>query len=99
MTNATALAAVAGGEGGSSRLIFGTDHPFFPPINDDGGQKEGKTWLSVESNLKAIEGVFRDDEEAKSKVLGGNAISVLGLDIHRPLLSTLQPCVSAPRQF
>ena len=67
-------ALAASGEEGVDRLMFGTDHPFFPPLKGE------KTWASVESNLKAIEGVFKDDEEGKKKVLGGNAVRVLGLD-------------------
>lgn len=67
----------AGGEDGTGweRLMFGTDHPFFPPL------KEGEEkWLSVESNLKAIEGVCKGDDKRKRMILGENAVRVFGLD-------------------
>ena len=60
--------------GSVDRVMFGTDHPFFPPLND----KHGK-WLSVESNREAIDGVSDQDQEAAKKILGQNAIKVLGL--------------------
>ncbi|ETN42225.1 uncharacterized protein HMPREF1541_04166 [Cyphellophora europaea CBS 101466] len=71
-----AALAAAGGEDGQGwdRLMFGTDHPFFPPLAGE------EKWLSVESNLRAIEGVCAGDEARKAKILGGNAIRVLGLD-------------------
>ena len=69
-------ALAASGEEGVDRLMFGIDHPFFPPLKGE------EKWGSVESNLKAIEGVFGDDEEeGKRKVLGGNAVRVLGLEL------------------
>ena len=68
-------AIAAAGEDGVDRLMFGTDHPFFPPLKGE------EKWASVGSNLKAIEGVFGEDEEGKRKVLGGNAVRVLGLEL------------------
>ncbi|ETI21321.1 hypothetical protein G647_07667 [Cladophialophora carrionii CBS 160.54] len=63
--------------GSVDRVMFGTDHPFFPPL---GNEKDSK-WLSVESNKAAIDGCLSQEEEAKRKILGGNAVSVLGLDL------------------
>ena len=63
--------------GSIDRVMFGTDHPFFPPLGDE---KESK-WLSVESNKGAIDGCLPQDEDARRKLLGGNAIRVLGLDL------------------
>ncbi len=68
-------ALAAAGEVGVDRLMFGTDHPFFPPLKGE------VKWASVESNLEAIKGVFGTDEEGKRKVLGGNAVRVLGLEL------------------
>lgn len=68
----------AGGANGADRLMFGTDHPFFPPLKS--GEDGGK-WLSVQSNLAAIEGVSKEDEEIRWKILGGNAARVLGIEI------------------
>jgi predicted TIM-barrel fold metal-dependent hydrolase len=59
--------------GGTDRVMFGTDHPFFPPLNE----KDGK-WLSVESNREAIGSAGDDTVEA---ILGGNAVRVLGLGV------------------
>jgi len=66
----------AAGHDGIDRLCFGTDHPFFPPINQG---TDGK-WSSVTSNRSAIEGLGVKDEDVK-KLLGGNAARVLGTDI------------------
>jgi aminocarboxymuconate-semialdehyde decarboxylase len=59
---------------GADRLMFGTDHPFFPPLEE--GEKE---WLSVRTNEKAIKGTFEDDETVRA-VMGGNAVRVLKLE-------------------
>lgn len=60
---------------GADRLMFGTDHPFFPPLG------EGETeWLSVKLNSDAVKSVFKDDEKAAGAVMGGNAVRVLRLD-------------------
>ena len=59
---------------GADRLMFGTDHPFFPPLGE--GEKE---WLSVKLNSDAVRSVFKNDEEAAKGVMGGNAVRVLRL--------------------
>ncbi|KAJ9602871.1 hypothetical protein H2200_012651 [Cladophialophora chaetospira] len=71
------LRAALEAAGSVDRIIFGTDHPFFPPL----GNEHESRWLSVESNKGAIDGTFPHDEEAKKQILGGNAVRVLGLDI------------------
>jgi len=58
---------------GSKRILFGTDHPFFPPL-----QATDK-WRSVVDNLDAIEGVQGWSEADKDGVRGGNALRVFGL--------------------
>lgn len=58
---------------GADRLMFGTDHPFFPPLEDE------KEWLSVRTNEKAVKGTF-EDEQTVGAVMGGNAVRVLKLD-------------------
>lgn len=75
-----AIEAAGGIDGGVDRLMFGTDHPFFPPLKKEGGQDGGK-WLSVQSNLKVIGGVTEKNEEARRRILGGNAARVLGIEI------------------
>jgi aminocarboxymuconate-semialdehyde decarboxylase len=55
--------------------MFGTDHPFFPPLEGDGDK-----WASVETNYEAINGALGSGSEAK-EALGGNAMRVLNLTI------------------
>ncbi|OCK78972.1 uracil-5-carboxylate decarboxylase [Lepidopterella palustris CBS 459.81] len=59
---------------GPDRLLFGTDHPFFPPL-----EKGAEEWASVNTNYQAINEAFGDEEAAKG-VLGGNAIRILKLN-------------------
>ena len=59
----------------ADRVMFGTDHPFFPPLKE----KEGK-WPSVETNYAAIAGALGEHEKVDA-ILGGNAIRVLDLAI------------------
>lgn len=59
---------------GEPRVLFGTDHPFFPPL-DDGGTGE---WVSVKTNIDAIEMALDGDSEG---VLGVNAVRLFDLKI------------------
>ncbi|KAJ5279487.1 2-amino-3-carboxymuconate-6-semialdehyde decarboxylase [Penicillium angulare] len=66
-------AAVAAGS--HDRLMFGTDHPFFPPLHD-----EDEKWPSVTTNYHAISSCFGEkDSESIGMVLGGNANRILKL--------------------
>ncbi|KAJ5678044.1 2-amino-3-carboxymuconate-6-semialdehyde decarboxylase [Penicillium maclennaniae] len=67
-------AAVAAAGGSADRLMFGTDHPFFPPLNE-----EDEKWASVTTNYKAIQDSFGDNKGSVAAVLGGNAARVLNL--------------------
>ena len=58
---------------GSKRMLFGTDHPFFPPLSST------EKWKSVVENLEAIHGVQGWSEEDKNRVRGGNAIELFNL--------------------
>lgn len=62
---------------GSQRMMFGTDHPFFPPIPGV-ADTEGK-WESVTENLAAIQAVPGWSEADKEGVRSGNAIRIFGL--------------------
>jgi predicted TIM-barrel fold metal-dependent hydrolase len=64
---------------GSTRLLFGTDHPFFPPL--EASQK----WPSVEDNLAAIRGMAGVDFkiEHQANILGLNALRLF--DLHDQL--------------
>jgi predicted TIM-barrel fold metal-dependent hydrolase len=55
---------------GRDRIMFGTDNPFFPPLEDT------SRWASVDSNYEAIERVFGDCDD----VLAGNAMRILNLE-------------------
>jgi aminocarboxymuconate-semialdehyde decarboxylase len=58
---------------GSRRMMFGTDHPFFPPLSNS------DKWKSVVENLDAIDGVQGWTEHEKDGVRGGNAMSLFNL--------------------
>ncbi|KAI5481327.1 hypothetical protein MNV49_004949 [Pseudohyphozyma bogoriensis] len=60
---------------GTERIMFGTDHPFFPPL-------DGETrWKSVDENLDAIAGVPGWKDEDRARVMGGNAVDLFNLEI------------------
>ena len=60
---------------GVDRLMFGTDHPFFPPLNiDEQGEWESMTW-----NRDSVSKALGADSEAAKAVMGGNAVEVLKL--------------------
>jgi aminocarboxymuconate-semialdehyde decarboxylase len=61
---------------GQDRVMFGTDHPFFPPL-EDGAEK----WASVETNYAAIQGALGSSDEGTKGALGANAARVLNLSI------------------
>lgn len=61
---------------GEDRVMFGTDHPFFPPLEDG-----TETWASVETNYAAIEGALGSSDEGTKGALGANAARVLNLSI------------------
>jgi aminocarboxymuconate-semialdehyde decarboxylase len=54
-------------------MLFGTDHPFFPPLNNS------EKWKSVVENLDAINGVQGWAQYEKDGVRGGNALSLFNL--------------------
>lgn len=55
---------------GRDRVMFGTDNPFFPPLDGNG------RWASVDNNLDAIAQVFGPNDQ---DVLSQNAIRILNL--------------------
>lgn len=54
---------------GLDRVVFGTDHPFFPPLEKTVMQE----WDSVTTNVKAIRGAYLKDEKSFDKIAAGNA--------------------------
>jgi predicted TIM-barrel fold metal-dependent hydrolase len=61
--------------GSADRVMFGTDHPFFPPLGDKSDE-----WPSVSTNYSAIQGASGKDQAIVYGILGQNAIRVLGLE-------------------
>lgn len=53
--------------------LTGTDHPFFPPLDDR------EKWPSVTMNYSAIKNAFNEDDADMAAVLGGNAVRILNL--------------------
>jgi len=62
------------GESGAYRMLFGTDYPFFPPL-----EESGEIWQSVSDNLNAIHGVRSWTSAEKEAVESTNAITLFGL--------------------
>ena len=58
---------------GCQRILFGTDHPFFPPLTST------EKWKSVVENLEAIDAVQGWNQADKDGVRGGNAVSLFNL--------------------
>ncbi|KAG5651386.1 hypothetical protein H0H81_008885 [Sphagnurus paluster] len=58
---------------GSQRMLFGTDHPFFPPLSLT------EKWKSVVENLEAIDAVEGWSQADRDGVRGGNAVSLFNL--------------------
>ena len=54
---------------GVDRVMFGTDHPFFPPLDKTVMQK----WDSVSTNVQAIRGAYPKDERSYNKIVSLNA--------------------------
>ncbi|RPB15948.1 2-amino-3-carboxymuconate-6-semialdehyde decarboxylase [Morchella conica CCBAS932] len=64
---------------GADRVLFGTDHPFFPPLEGE----EDQPWLSVTTNYKAINDSFGLERGIAEGVLGDNAVRLLNLGFGR----------------
>jgi aminocarboxymuconate-semialdehyde decarboxylase len=58
---------------GYKRMLFGTDHPFFPPLAGEG------KWPSVLENLHAINTVKGWGDVERAAVQGGNAIEIFDI--------------------
>ncbi|KAI8809848.1 hypothetical protein BJ742DRAFT_755235 [Cladochytrium replicatum] len=61
---------------GVERMMFGTDNPFFPPVERTGNE----VWRSVTENLEAIDSVKTWAESDRKNVLGLNALRIFGLE-------------------
>ncbi|TFK43697.1 hypothetical protein BDQ12DRAFT_643320 [Crucibulum laeve] len=58
---------------GSKRMLFGTDHPFFPPLSST------EKWKSVVENLESIDAVQGWSQADKDGVRGKNAMELFKL--------------------
>lgn len=74
------LRAAVEAAGGADRLMFGTDHPFFPPVGEKAGEAEEGEWESVRLNVEAVNKALGEGSEEAGMVMGGNAVRVLRLD-------------------
>jgi predicted TIM-barrel fold metal-dependent hydrolase len=61
---------------GADRLMFGTDHPFFPPLETD----EQGEWESVSLNAEAVARAVGKESPDADAIMGSNAIRILRLD-------------------
>ncbi|KAF4448664.1 hypothetical protein F53441_7973 [Fusarium austroafricanum] len=61
---------------GADRLMFGTDHPFFPPLASD----EQGEWESVSLNAEAVARAVGEGTRDFKNVMGMNAVKILRLD-------------------
>ncbi|KAH7170408.1 hypothetical protein EDB81DRAFT_163189 [Dactylonectria macrodidyma] len=61
---------------GADRLMFGTDHPFFPPLTTD----EQGEWESVSMNAAAVSKAVGEGSTEAKAIMGGNAIDILRLN-------------------
>lgn len=61
---------------GVKKVLFGTDHPFFPPL-EEGEEK----WKSVQTNFEAVRGWKEGDGAGVEGILGENAVELLGLEV------------------
>ncbi|ROT36036.1 uracil-5-carboxylate decarboxylase [Sodiomyces alkalinus F11] len=74
------LKAAIGAAGGAGRLMFGTDHPFFPPLESD----EQGEWESVGLNARAVMDAVGEDSEEARGIMGENAVRILRLEMDQP---------------
>ena len=63
---------------GSDRVLWGTDHPFFPPIESEETEQE---WLSVKLNIEAVEKAQEPNSTSAKNILGLNAVTLLDLEL------------------
>lgn len=61
---------------GSSKIMFGTDHPFFPPLSG-----EGPEWRSVQDNLAAIATASGWSDAERAAVYSGTAVDLFKLEL------------------
>ncbi|BGP26872.1 hypothetical protein JCM10295v2_005834 [Rhodotorula toruloides] len=62
---------------GVERIMFGTDHPFFPPLEGSPNPSQQR-WKSVDENLDAIAGVAGWGERERRRVMGVTAVELFG---------------------
>ena len=68
---------------GDNKIMFGTDNPFFPPINYDAKTNNDLIWTSTEKNQQIINDLPFDDN-VKQNIFYKNAINQFNLGIQQP---------------
>jgi aminocarboxymuconate-semialdehyde decarboxylase len=63
---------------GVDRLMFGTDHPFFPPLGSDDGVDDFKIWPSAASNYQVLKGCSQAEVDG---ICRNNAARILNLKL------------------
>jgi len=58
--------------------MFGTDHPFFPPLGSDDGVDDSQIWPSAAGNYQALKGCSQAEVDAICK---NNAVRILSLKL------------------
>ena len=74
LTNAVSLV-------GGDRILFGTDHPFFPPPGFDAESNSDLVWTSTAKNQQIIQ-ELRCEDAVKRSIFSGNAQRLFGIDSH-----------------
>jgi len=66
----------------TSRFVFGTDHPFFPPVGKEveESSREQQPWRSVSESLTGINSCASWAKEERAKVMSKNALEIFGLE-------------------
>ena len=69
---------------GKERVLWGSDHPFFPPIGEEAeNDSKDAQWTSVSMNVEAAQKAFPDDADGAAGVLGANAVRSFNLgEVH-----------------
>jgi aminocarboxymuconate-semialdehyde decarboxylase len=66
---------------GADRIMFGTDHPFFPPPGVENDKMDNVLWTSTVKNYDILDGL--KDKAAKDGILRDNACKLLNITLPR----------------
>ncbi|KAL8638990.1 MAG: hypothetical protein Q9228_003917 [Teloschistes exilis] len=63
---------------GKERVMWGSDHPFFPPVGGSEDEEE-EEWASVRTNVAAVQEAFGKDEQG---MRGSEIVKVMGYNFN-----------------